>query len=71
MAGHWNQIMLALSEKLVAEFERGLDERNLQRIVQFAEAVPDAKIVAALVRQLGWIPVTKSIPIRDALQHDF
>ena len=32
---------------------RGFGEKNLRRLVQFAEQFPDEQIVAALLRQLG------------------
>lgn len=40
-------------------------------MVQFAEVFPNAEIVAALLRQLGWTHFTLLIPIKDALKRDF
>ena len=40
-------------------------------MVQFAEAFPDAEIVAALRRQLGWTHFKSLIPMRDSLKRDF
>ena len=34
--------------------ERGFGEKNLHRMIQFAEAYPDREIVVSLLRQLGW-----------------
>jgi predicted nuclease of restriction endonuclease-like (RecB) superfamily len=56
---------------LEVEFGRGFGEKNLRRMVQFAETFPDAEIVAALLRQLGWTHFTLLIPMQDALKRDF
>jgi hypothetical protein len=47
------EIVAALGRQLESEFERGFGEKNLHRMVQFAEIFPDEKIVTALRRQLG------------------
>ena len=56
---------------MTAEFGRGFAEKNLRRMMQFAEVFPDPLIVAALLRQLGWTHFTLLIPIRDGLKRDF
>jgi predicted nuclease of restriction endonuclease-like (RecB) superfamily len=56
---------------LEAEFGRGFGEKNLRRMVQFAEAFSDAEIVAALRRQLGWTHFRCLIPMKDPLKRDF
>lgn len=70
-AEYGKQIVAALSRQLTAEFGSGYGEKNLRRMVQFAEAFPDSEIVAALLRQLGWTHFTMLIPIADPLQRDF
>jgi len=65
------EIVASLSRQLAPEFGRGFEEKNLRRMVQFAEAFPDPEIVAALLRQLGWTHFTMLIPLRDALKRDF
>jgi predicted nuclease of restriction endonuclease-like (RecB) superfamily len=40
-------------------------------MVQFAERFPDRKIVAALLRQLGWTHFTLLLPIDDPLKREF
>ncbi len=44
----------ARSAQLEAEFGRGYGEKNLRRMIRFAEVFPDAEIVASLMRQLTW-----------------
>ena len=70
-AEYGEQIVSALSTQLEVEFGRGFGEKNLRRMIQFAEAFPDEKIVAALRRQLGWTHFKAIIPMTDPLKRDF
>ena len=65
------QIVAAAGRQLEARHGRGFGEKNLRRMVQFAEVFPSAEIVAALLRQLGWTHFTLLIPIKDPLKRDF
>ena len=65
------EIVVTLSRQLVREFGRGYADKNLRRMVQFAEAFPTAKIVVTLSRQLGWSHFVALIPIDDSLKRDF
>ena len=65
------QIVSALGRQLEIEFGRGFGEKNLRRMMQFAEAFPDEKIVAALRRQLGWTHFKAIIPMTDPLKRAF
>ncbi len=70
-AEYGEQIVATLSRQLEPEFGRGFGEKNLRRMVQFAEIFPDEQIVAALLRQLGWTHFTLIIPLKDDLKRDF
>ncbi len=70
-AGYGERIVAALGRRLEQEFGRGFAEKNLRRMIQFAEAFPDAKIVVTLSRQLGWSHFVAIIPIADSLKRDF
>jgi predicted nuclease of restriction endonuclease-like (RecB) superfamily len=70
-AGYGEKIVATLSRQLEAEFGRGFAEKNLRRMVQFAEVFPDEQIVATLRRQLGWSHFKEIIPIEDQLKRDF
>ena len=59
------QIVSTLSRQLNPEFDRGFGEKNLRRMVQFAETFSDQEIVAPLRRQLGWTHFTMLIPRTD------
>jgi len=65
------EVISALGTKLEARFGRGFGEKNLRRMVQFAEAFPDSEIVAALLRQLGWTHFTLLIPMKEPLKREF
>ena len=70
-AGYGEQIVATLSHLLVAEFGRGYSEKNLRRMVQFAEAFPEAEIVATLSRQLSWSHFRELLPLRQPFQREF
>jgi hypothetical protein len=54
-AAYGEQIVATVSRQLVVEFGRGFTDKNLRRMMQFAEAFPDEAIVATLWRQLSWV----------------
>jgi len=53
-AGYGEQILPTRSAKLVPEYGQGFSERNLARMVRFAEVFPDGEVVSGLSRHLGW-----------------
>jgi predicted nuclease of restriction endonuclease-like (RecB) superfamily len=65
------EIVAALGRQLEERFGRGFGEKNLRRMVQFAEAFPEAEIVAALRRQLGWSHFKALVPMKDPLRRNF
>ena len=65
------EIVSALGRQLEAEFGRGFSEKNLRRMIQFAEVFPEKQIVVSLLRQLGWTHFLRIIPIDDPLKRDF
>ena len=70
-AAYGDEILQTLSAKLTVEFGRGFSQRNLASMVRFAEMFPNAKIVAALRRQLSWSHFTQIIYLDDPLKRDF
>lgn len=70
-AEYGEEIVSALARQLEIEFGRGFGEKNLRRMIQFAEAFPDENIVAALRRQLGWTHSKAIIPMTDPLKRAF
>lgn len=55
----------------VREYGRGFDEKNLRRMVQFAELFPGQDIVVTLSRQLSWSHFLALLPVKDPLARDF
>src|SRR6185369_4180303 len=53
-AEYGKQIVSALGRQLEQEFGRGFGDKNLRRMIQFAEVFPDRGIVVSLIRQLTW-----------------
>ena len=70
-AGYGQRLMQRLGAQLVQEFGRGFEAKNLHRMVQFAQACPDARIVATLSRQLSWSHVVAILPQKSAEARQF
>ena len=70
-AEYGEQIVYAVSTQLVKEFGTGFSEKNLRRMVQFAETFPNEQIVVTLSRQFGWSHFIAIIPLDDDLKRDF
>lgn len=70
-AGYGEEIVATLSQQLETEFGRGFGQRNLFRMVRFAEVFPDPKIVTSLMTQLGWMHFLHLIRFDDPLKCDF
>ncbi|MFH1136159.1 MAG: PDDEXK nuclease domain-containing protein [Pseudomonadota bacterium] len=70
-AAYGQEIVAALGRQLETEFGRGFSEKNLHRMVQFAEVFPDEEIVAALRRELGWTHFKLLVPVDDPLKREF
>jgi predicted nuclease of restriction endonuclease-like (RecB) superfamily len=70
-APYGEQIIGALAEALQRAYGRGFAEKSLRRMVQFAQAFPEPKIVATLSRQLSWSHFVLLLPLKDPLALDF
>lgn len=70
-ADYGDRIVPTLAADLATEFGSGFAEKNLRRMIQFAEIFPDRDIVAALSRQLGWSHFIELIPLKDPLKREF
>jgi len=46
------RIVVSVGRQLSAEYGAGFADKNLRRMMQFAEVPPDEKIVVSLIRQL-------------------
>jgi len=70
-AVYGDQIVVTVSRHLVVEYGRGYSEKNLRRMVQFAEAFPEEEIVVTLSRQLSWSHFSALLPLDQPFQHEF
>ncbi len=70
-AGYGEKILPTLSAKLAPEYGRGFGERNLARMVRFAEVFPDREVVLTLAGGLGWSHFVEINPLGDDLKRDF
>src|SRR5262249_35451358 len=70
-AGYGEQILPTLSAKLVPEYGQGYSQRNLARMVRFAEVFPDREVVVALAPRLGWSHFVEIIPLKTDLHREF
>jgi predicted nuclease of restriction endonuclease-like (RecB) superfamily len=70
-AAYGEQILVTLSRQLMAEYGRGYSEKNLRRMVQFAEAFAEEQIVVMLSRQLSWSHFSALLPLAQPFQREF
>lgn len=64
-------IVASLARQLTTDYGGSFSEKNLRRMMQFAEAFPDREIVVSLIRQLSWTHILAVIPIEDQLRRAF
>jgi hypothetical protein len=53
-AEYGKKIVATLSRELVSRFGKNFEEKNLRRMIQFAERFPDFEKVVTLSRHLSW-----------------
>lgn len=70
-AAYGDQIVATVSRQLVSDYGRGYTEKNLRRMIQFAEAFPDEEIVATLSRQLSWSHFVELLTLKKPLEREF
>ena len=70
-AAYGEGIVVTLSRQLVTDYGRGFEEKNLRRMVQFAELFASEEMVVTLSRQLSWSHFLALLPLKDPLARDF
>jgi hypothetical protein len=70
-ADYGRKIVVTLSRQLTEDYGNNLNEKNLRRMIQFAEIFSDMEIVVTLSRQLSWSHFVAILPLKDGLQRDF
>jgi hypothetical protein len=69
-ADYGQQIVATLSRQLAADYGRSFEEKNLRRMLQFADLFASGAIVVTLSRQLSWFRFLVLLPLKDALARD-
>jgi predicted nuclease of restriction endonuclease-like (RecB) superfamily len=64
-ADYGKQIVVALSRLLTEKYGKNFEEKNLRRMLQFAEQFGEEQIVVTLSRQLSWSHFLVLIPLKD------
>ena len=62
---------MTLSRQLSLDHGTSFGEKNLRRMIQFAEVFPDEQIVVSLIRELTWTHFLALLPLKAALQREF
>lgn len=70
-ADYGERLLIAVGRKLERQYGRGFGEKNLRRMVQFAEVFPEPEIVVTLSRQLGWSHFVALLPLKEPLKREF
>lgn len=71
-AEYGKQIVSQVARQLQDEFgAKGFEERNIRRMMAFANLFPDFQIVSALPTQLSWSHFVEVIPLKDSIQQEF
>lgn len=70
-AEYGKQVVAGLAKQLTSEFGRGFSEKQLRRLMAFADVFPDFDIVATLWRQLSWSHFKVLIAVKDPLAREF
>lgn len=70
-AEYGKEIVVSLARQLVLEYGNNFSEKNLRRMIQFANVYPSKEIVVSLIRHLSWTHFIALIPLKEPLQREF
>ncbi len=70
-AEYGKQIVVTVSRELVKKFGKNYEEKNLRRMIQFAEKYPAVENVVTLSRHLSWSHFIALIPIKEQQARNF
>jgi hypothetical protein len=70
-AEYGESVVASLATALERDYGRGFAEKNLRRMIQFAEVFPEPEIVATLSRQLSWSHFVLLLPVEKPLAREF
>jgi predicted nuclease of restriction endonuclease-like (RecB) superfamily len=64
-ADYGKQIVVTLSRQLAEKYGRNFEEKNLRRMLQFAEQFNDEEVIVTLSQQLSWSHIIILLPLKD------
>ena len=70
-AAYSREIVATLAQELTRAYGGGFAEKNLRRMMQFAEVFPDEQFVVSLIRQWSWTHIIALLPLKQPLQREF
>jgi len=70
-AAYGKQIVSTLSNQLANKYGNSFKEKNVRRMMQFAEIYPDFEIVVSLTRQLSWTHLVNILPVKKAVAREY
>ncbi len=70
-AEYGKSIVTSVARQLITAYGRSFNEKNLRRMIQFAEIFSDPEIVVSLIRHLSWTHFIALIPIKETIKRDF
>jgi len=70
-AAYGKEIVATLAQEPTHAYGSGFAEKNLRRMMQFAEVFPDEQIVVSVIRQLSWTHIIALLPLKQPLQREF
>ena len=70
-AEYGKEIVAGISSLLFESYGATFRERNVRRMMQFADLFPDFEIVSPLATQLSWSHFVELLPIKDPQERNF
>ena len=64
-AEYGKQVVPKIAEKLTTKYGRNFEQKNLRRMMQFANVIKEYEIVEPVARQLTWSHILLLIPLRE------
>jgi len=70
-AEYGSSIVSSIAKQLTIIYGDSFSEKNLRRMMQFANVFDDKAIVVSVIRQLSWTHILALLPMTDPLKRSF
>ena len=70
-AEYGSNIVSSIANQLTVTYGDSFSEKNLRRMMQFANVFDDKAIVVSVIRQLSWTHILALLPMTDPLKRSF